>query len=201
MKLPYWSAPGQPEGGVLIVYGDAPVYGLQDVEVLAKKLAQVGWSTALIQAENGSKDNKWVEQIPQALAALRLKDNNRLVVLHYGDKLHEMLNYFSKPQSKQVTGFIFLSAYDRTSQKDMPDLLVKLSFPKFDINGQFDYESVLKQAKSRRLACAQDKHYQAVVLPGARHQYWFTANLLIAYLQGWMLKLPNNQPAKPPIDI
>lgn len=199
VALPYWTPLKKTKGGVLVIYGDKPIYGNILAKDLGQQLADLGWTVLVIDAQNGKEEDKWVEQIPEALAALRKNDNNRLIVIHYGEKLFISLDYFSKPQSKQVNGLVLLSAYDDPVKKESIELLSKLSFPTYDITGQFDYEEVNNQAQSRREANSQEEDYRILLIPGARHQYLYAINMLATYLHGWMLKLPVNEPAKPPI--
>lgn len=199
VALPYWSPLKKTKGGILVIYGDKPIYGQVLGEDLGQHLADLGWTVVLINAQSDKQDDKWVDQIPEALAALRMKENNRLIVIHYGEKLFLSLDYFAKPQSKQVNGLVLLSAYDDPVKKESLELLGKLSFPTYDITGQFDYEEVAEQAKSRREANSQDSDYRVLLIPGARHQYLYALRTVAIYLHGWMLKLPQNEPAKPPI--
>lgn len=200
VALPYWSPLKKTKGGVVVVYGDPPIYGTVLAKDLSQQLADLGWSVLLIVPSEPS-DEKWVEQIPPALAALRMKDNNRLVVIHYGEKLFTSLDYFAKPQAKQVNGLVLLSAYDDPEKKETLDLVTKLSFPTYDIRAQFDYDAVLQQAHGRREATSQNKDYRVLLIPGARHQYLFALKMVATYLHGWMLKLPVTEPAKPPITL
>ncbi|WP_133141188.1 alpha/beta hydrolase [Legionella spiritensis] len=199
LALPYRAAVGDAKGAVLIIHGSQPIYGQSFVNRLSDKLAMLGWSTLLIQTYQINDKAKLTDIIPSSLTALRLKDNNRLVVIHYGDQLQVSLDYFVQPQSKQANGMILLSAYDRTDAKKQADLLKKLRFPAFDIVGQFDYGRVLRQAKKRHDANSENSKYQFLMLPGARHQYTYTSAMLAAYVNGWMEKLSRNIRASPPI--
>ncbi|KTD47112.1 ATPases involved in biogenesis of archaeal flagella [Legionella rubrilucens] len=202
VALPYWAPDMKSKGGVVILFGDPPVYGIQFGKSLAEQLAKRGWSAVVVTADSGTGKDSWIDQVPEALAALRQKNNNRMMVVHYGNKLRVTLDYFSKPQSKKVNGLILISAYDKPEQKDILDLLEKVNFPTMDIVGQFDYGFVLKQAKERRNQVGgAEKNYQNLTMPGARHQYWYAIPMLVAYLNGWMLKQDAEEPVKPPINL
>ncbi len=67
-----------------------------------------------------------------------------------------------------------------------------------DLTGQFDYQLVLEQAATRHDSM-QNKSYIATQIPGADHNYYYTQQLLVAYLHGWMKKLRFASPARPPI--
>lgn len=201
VNLPYWVPDMKSKGGVVILFGDPPVYGIQFAKSLGEELAKRGWSVVVVTADSGAEKGAWIDQLPEALAALRQKNNNRMMVVHYGDKLRVTLDYFAKPQSKKVNGLIFISAYDKPEQKDSLELLKKVSFPMMDIVGQFDYAFVLKQAKERRNEVGDEKNYQHIKMPGARHQYWYALPMVVAYLNGWMLKQEAEEPVKPPIKL
>lgn len=199
IALPYWPYKNKTQlGGVLIVHGGQSDDGLILVDKLGKQLAKFGWSVALLNIKTQAAAVPWIEQLPEALSALRQKDNDRIVLLHYGSELQVLMGYFAKLQSKQVNGLILLSAFDQSKDKDSSELLQKLSFPLLDIIGQFDYETVLKQAAVRQQN-NQNKEYLYVQLPGGSHDYSYIEKLLLAYLHGWMKKLHSSIPAKPPI--
>lgn len=190
VSLPYWPALHKPKGSILIIFGDSLVYGLKSPQELARLLAQQGWSAAIINTHPSDDKNNWVTQIPDTMLALKRKDNNRQIILHYGAKLSVTLAYFAKPQSKKANGLVLVSAYDKPIQKDLPDLLKKIKYPVFDVVGQFDYDDVLEQAKIRRDSMGNGNTYKFLVVPGARHQYWFATKSLVDYLHGWMMDVP-----------
>lgn len=190
ISLPYWPAIHKPKGSILIIFGDSPIYGLKSPRELAMFFAQLGWSAAIINTYPSDDKNNWVTQIPDAMMTLKRKDNNRQIILHYGAKLSVTLAYFAKPQSKKVNGLVLMSAYDKPPQKDLPELLKKVKYPVFDVVGQFDYDDVLDQAKNRRDSMGNSDTYKFLLLPGARHQYWFATKSLVDYLHGWMMDLP-----------
>lgn len=197
--LPYWAAAGkQLQGGLVIVQGELANEGFLLVNNLAEQFSQLGWAVILLNSAEQKGSIPLIEQLPEALSALRQKDNKRLVLLHYGDQLQVSVDYFSKLQSKQVNGLIFLSAFDQPEKKDLSELLQKITFPMVDLTGQFDYQVVLEQAATRHDSM-QNKSYLSTQIPGAEHDYYYTQQLLVAYLHGWMKKLQFTSPGKPPI--
>ncbi|WP_051131957.1 hypothetical protein [Legionella tunisiensis] len=118
IMLPYWPATGkQLQGGIVMVQGELANEGFLLLNNLAPQFAQLGWSVLLINPAGQQGSISWIEQLPEALSALRQKVNNRLVLLHYGDQLQIVVDYFSKLQSKQVNGLILLSAFDQSEKK------------------------------------------------------------------------------------
>lgn len=201
ISLPYWPAQGkQPHGGILIVEGGAPWDGSRVLYKLAPKLAKLGWSVALLNANQQTDKAAWIMLLPDVLSNLRQKSNTRTVLLHYGAQLHTLVDYFAKPQSKQVNGLILLSAFEQMDSKDLLALLQKVPFPVFDIIGQFDYVTVLEQAAVRKKN-NQNKRYFQLLFPGAAHDYSYTQKMLTAYMHGWMLKLKPTEVAPPPVAI
>ena len=73
-------------------------------------------------------------------------------------------------------------------------------FRLFDIAGQFDYDSVLSQIELRGREFKQH-NYLSIVMPGAHHEYEYTQKLLLAFIHGWMTKLPVIEPQKPPVQV
>ncbi|WP_226905564.1 alpha/beta hydrolase [Legionella antarctica] len=195
ISLPYWLSEKTQHGGVMIVRGgsdaaQAPML----LTNFAQQLAHNGWSVVLLNCNN---DNTvpWVKQIPETISALRESKNKRIVLVHYGEQLNQSLEYFSQPQSKMINGLVMLSAYDEQSSLDIPR---SLRFPLFDIAGQFDYDTVLRQMKHREKEFKQFK-YMAVEMPGAHHDYLYNQKMLLAYIHGWMSKLPESETHPPPI--
>lgn len=199
IMLPYWPATGrQLQGGLVMVQGELANEGFLLLNNLAIQFAKLGWAVLLINSAGQQGSTSWIEQLPEALSALRQKENKRLVLLHYGDQLQLSVDYFNKLQSKQVNGLILLSAFDQPVKEDLPKLLRKITFPVVDLTGQFDYQLVLEQAATRHDSM-QNKSYITTQIPGADHNYCFARQLLVAYLHGWMKKLQFASPAKPPI--
>ncbi|MCL9685085.1 alpha/beta hydrolase [Legionella maioricensis] len=186
LSLPYWPASKAHYGGVIIVRGGADA--AQSPRLLthfAEQLSHNGWSVVLLNCNN---DNTipWVKQIPETISALREAKNKRIVLVHYGEQLNQSLEYFSKPQSKMINGLVMVSAYDEQSNLDRPP---SLRFPLFDIAGQFDYDTVLNQMEQREKEFKQH-NYVAVEMPGAHHDYQYSQRMLLAFIHGWMTRLP-----------
>lgn len=187
INLVYWAAQSKVQyGGLLIVAGGGPQDGIRVLKRLCRRLSKSGWSVALLNATQSQDKANWTAQLPEALSALRQKNISNLVLLHYGAQLEPLLDYFSKLQ--QVNGLILLSAFDLKSPKESAALLEKISFPVFDLIGQFDYGTVRRQASLRRKT-ADSNNYLQVKLPGAAHDYAYTDAMLAAYLHGWMKHL------------
>ncbi|KTC86322.1 DUF3530 family protein [Legionella brunensis] len=197
--LPYLLFKGKKQrGGVVIINGEQNNEGSELVDNLGTELAKHGWSIALLNTSLQINSVPWIEQLPEALSALRQKNNPRMIVIHYGSQLEGSVNYFTKLQSKQVNGMIFLSAFDQPENKEIPNLIHKIPFPLLDIIGQFDYEPVLAQAAARHLSIKNDR-YLYRQLPGANHDYSYNKKILMANIHGWMKKLRTTNPVKPPI--
>lgn len=192
IKIPFWEAKEPRHGAVIIVKGGDYAGWSSVLARLAKKLSQYGWSTALLNCKSDSVP--WIEQLPAAIGALRQKNNNRIILVHYGDQLNQSFEYFSKPQAKMINGMIMLSAYD--DQKNVE--VKRFRFPLFDVVGQFDYERVHQQ-KHWRERQFHKPDYHAVEMPGAQHDYEYSQRLLLAFLHGWMSKLPEIKPQPVPI--
>lgn len=194
LSLPYWQAKKIHYGAVIIVRGGQHPEWSQLLADFAKQLARTGWSAVLVNCDK-SATFPWTDQIPEVISTLRKNKNTRIVLIHYGEQLSQSLDYFSKPQSKMINGLVMLSAYDINNQ---PDNAVKLRFPLFDIAGQFDYDMVLSQMEYRGKEF-KDRNYIAVEMPGAQHDYEYSKHLLVAYIHGWMVKLPEFIPQPRPI--
>ncbi|CCD06397.1 TPA: DUF3530 family protein [Legionella pneumophila] len=192
--LPYWLSRPVSYGAVIIVSGGETAQWSLLLEQFAKGLSRNGWSVVLL---NCTKNNSipWINQLPEVISTLRQNNNKRIVLVHYGDQLNLALEYFSKPQSKMINGLVMLSAYDlnRNLQK-----VPRLRFPLFDIVGQFDYDMVRQQRKSREEKFKENS-YLAIDIPGATHDYQYSQQLLLAFVHGWMAKLPEFEPQPPPI--
>lgn len=194
MSLPYWPARDVHYGAVLIVHGgDVPQWS-KLLTNLAEQLAHYGWSVVLINCTN---DNSipWIAQLPKVISALRQEKNKRIILVHYGDQINKSLEYFSKPQSKMINGMVMVSAYDGQKVLDIP---LRLRFPVFDIVGQFDFNQVLYQVNLRGKEFNRH-NYLSIELPGAHHDYEYSQKLLLAYVHGWMAKLPESEIHAPPI--
>ena len=189
IQLPYWpSLKKNTHGALLFVYsGETQASSL--LEFLAKQLAFRGWSVVLLQ-QNESLSKVWQE----VLVSLRKQQLKRVVALHYGEQLYQTLALLNTPNKKPVEGFIFLSAYDGGK---VPFPKIKLELPVFDLLGQFDYEPVKTQAEQRLRLFSQNR-YLVKQIPGASHDYTHSKDLLLSFMQGWMLLLPEFKPASPP---
>ncbi|WED43655.1 alpha/beta hydrolase [Legionella cardiaca] len=201
IALPYLLFKGKKQrGGVVIVNGEQSSEGTKLVDNLSHALAQYGWSVAVLNTSLQINTAPWVEQLPEALSALRKKNNSRMIVIHYGSQLVGSVSYFSKLQAKQVNGMIFISAFDLPENKETPSLIEKIPFPLFDITAQFDYGPVLDQAAVRRIQIKSSR-YLYRQLPGAYHDYSYNKKILVANIHGWMKKLRSVNPMKAPIQL
>lgn len=192
--VPYWPAKEARYGAVLIVRGGQPIQWSPFLAGVAKKLSRNGWSVVLLNCDPGIS-TPWISQLPEIISVLRQDKNSRIVLVHYGDELNQSLDYFSKPQSKMVNGLVMISAYGDIASMENPP---SLRFPLFDIAGQFDYDNVLSQMILREKGF-KDRNYLSLELPGARHDYEYSQQLLVAYVHGWMSKLPEFRPQPRPI--
>lgn len=195
VNLPYWPANSNHYGAVLLVRGGeqfaSPPFLLTN---FADQLSQYGWSVVLLNC-NEDRSIPWIEQLPKTISVLREANNKRIILVHYGEQLNQSLEYFGKPQSKMINGLVMLSAYD-----EQPNLekMPSLRFPLFDIAGQFDYDAVLYQMEMRGKGFRHN-NYLAVEMPGAHHDYQYSQQMLLAFIHGWMAKLPEFKPQPPPI--
>jgi len=195
IKLPYWPAQKLNYGGVIVVRGGDPVQWSESLAHLSQLLAQNGWSTVLLNC-NPEIDVPWLSQLPEAISILRQNKNKRIVLIHYGEQLNMTLDYFSKPQGKTINGLVLLSAQDDKESTVKPETL---RFPIFNIEGQFDYENVKDQFTARNKALLSPT-YSAREIPGADHDYTYTQELLVSFLTGWMLRIPESTVSAPPIN-
>lgn len=196
ISVPYWPAKTAHYGGVLMVNGGQAQWS-ELLAYFAKKLSGNGWSVVLLNCTQDAKATPWVEQLPEVLRALRQKNNKRIVLVHYGDQLTQSLDYFSKPQAKMINGLVMVSAYDTQNEAQAS---WSLRFPVFDIVGQFDYDEVLRQTVLRKKEFPQ-KSYLAACMPGSGHDYEYNQGLLLAFMQGWMARLPEFKLEPPPISV
>jgi hypothetical protein len=196
IQLPYWLAQDPHYGGVILVRGGEPAQWSESLTQLALLLAKNGWSTVLL---NSSPETTipWIALLPEVMSTLRQSKNKRIVLIHYGEQLNVTLDYFSKPQGKSVNGLVLLSAYDDnvTAAKS-----ASLRFPIFDVAGQFDYDNVTGQ-RDERAELFQSATYAAMQIPGADHDYNYAKELLVSFLSGWMLKIPESTVSAPPIKV
>lgn len=193
IDLPYWPVTSQVGyGGVLIVQGGSEPHSSALFNNFAQQLSKRGWSVALLNA-NKNATIPWIEQLPEAISMLRQQKNKRIVLIHYGEQLNQSLDYFSKPQSKMINGLVMVSAYD----DELDTTRETLRFPLFDISGQFDYDTVIRQVALRRQEFKTN--YVAIEMPGARHDYEYSSTLLLGFVHGWMVKLPETQIAPKPV--
>lgn len=185
--LPYWEAQYKTSyGALLIISGSGAKDGLILMTRLGKRLSRLGWSVVLLSINESQDQSGWTTQLPVVLSALRQRNNNNLVVLHYGAKLYSLLDYFAKLQ--QINGLILLSAFEEEKPKDTSGLIADIRFPVFDLVGQFDYGRVIEQAKVR-FKVKPNKKYSQIKFPGAAHDYCYTRKILAAYIHGWMKNL------------
>jgi hypothetical protein len=193
IKLPYWSASHQHEGGVILVRGGEPVQWSDALAHLAGLLSDSGWSTVLLNCTLDDKSS-WIDQLPETITALRNDKNKRIFLIHYGEQLNSTLDYLGKQKGKTINGLVLLSAYD---EKESTVKLSSFRFPVFDIDGQFDYDEVKSQAKARQKS-ENSPNYLVLELPGADHDYNYSEPLLRSFLIGWMLKTPETAFVAPP---
>jgi len=194
IKLPYWVAKKPHYGAVILVRGGEHPKWSRLLAHFAKQLSQYGWSTVLLNCKEAN-NIPWITQLPSAISELRQANNKRIIMMHYGDQLNQSLEYFNKPQAKMINGLIMLSAYD---DQKLDSGLRTFRFPLFDIGGQFDYGRVHQQMKDRSKKFRRP-NYLAVEMPGAGHDYQYSQKLLLAYVHGWMTKLPEIKPQPAPI--
>jgi hypothetical protein len=195
VKLPYWSADDPHYGGIIVIRGGDPVRGSDTLNLFASLLSKNGWSTVLLNC-SPEITIPWLTQLPEVISALRQAQNKRIVVIHYGEQLNMVLDYFSKPQGKGINGLVLLSAFDNKESTIKAD---SIRFPIFDIYGQFDYDDVESQAVSRAKTF-KSPTYLSMELPGADHEYNYAQNWLVSFLTGWILKIPETETAAPPIN-
>ncbi|MCE3045833.1 alpha/beta hydrolase family protein [Legionella sp. 16cNR16C] len=200
IELPFWEArQKETKGGIILLQGGKPAGGAEFSRKLADSLAKAGWSVTLLNSDLRVK-TPWIEQLPEAMSTLRQRNSNRLIMIHYGDELDLSLNYFSKPQSKQVNGLVLLSAFQsKPDEKTTRETLGKgLRFPVYEIYAQFDYEAVKHSAQQLKLQLkkAGSRSFQ---VPGSSHDYYYSTDLLKNYLNGWMSRLNPTERAKLPL--
>jgi hypothetical protein len=186
LTIPYWPAEtAQPLGGVIVLHCGHDQDDLF-IQVIAQQLAQLNWSIASLACDQ--HEQLWSWQIPATLSALRQQRLHRLVLVYYGDQLHEPFQYFTQAQAKQISGLILLSAW----QDQGKNLVLKsLRFPVMDVVGQFDYPAIMAQFQQRQAYFKQHRvKYTPMKIPGANHQFQYTRQMLVGYLHGWMSKLP-----------
>lgn len=194
LELPFWPAIKNTKGGVVLVQGEKAQDGGAFLRQLGVSLASQGWSCILLDPKSKTP---WLEQLPEAMSNMRQQKGGKLVVVFYDANVGDLLNYFSKPQGKQVNGLILISAYNgavedkKESKESTPEEPIharKLTFPIYDIVGQFDYPIVITQAQER-METFKDVVYEKMVISGADHDYVYRVNTLAAFLSGWMDKL------------
>lgn len=195
IKLPYWPAGDPHYGGVIIVSGGASAQWSPSLVHLSELLAKNGWSTLLLNT-NPEVTSPWLKQVPEAISALRKDKNKRIVLIHYGAQVNMTLDYFSKPQGKGINGLVLLSATDDKPSTVKPS---SFKFPIYDIDGQFDYDDVQQQLDNRSKVFKSDT-YSTLEIPGADHEYNYATELLVSFLSGWMLKIPESTVFAPPIN-
>lgn len=194
INVPYWPASEkQPHyGAVILAHGGAAEWS-ELLAHIAARLGRIGWSAVLLNCDADNSDT-WVEQIPGVISTLRQNKNYRIVLIHYGEQLQPTIDYFTKPQAKMINGLILLSAFNEPQESTIP----ALRFPLFDITGQFDYDKVANQAAERKQQL-QQRSYTLVEIPGAAHDYEYSRNLLVSFIHGWMVKIPEARPVPKPI--
>ena len=219
IQMPYWPAKEPHYGGVIIVQGGEPAAWSEFLDSLAQLLATNGWSTALINTDP-TVTASWISQLPEAIGAVRQDKNKRIVLIHYGEQLQQTIDYFNKPQGKMINGLIMLSAYndpnsiateapkkekevdakkdkEPAKKKDNTSDTPTFHFPVLDIDGQFDYDMVQSQFAERKKQFSPPD-YLSVQMPGANHQYEHAKQFLVAFMSGWMLKIPETATEKAP---
>lgn len=194
IKLPYWASQNSSDGAVIIIKGGATAQWSEALVHLSQLLAERGWSTVLLNTTTIS--SSWLDLLPEVISTLRQKNNKRIVLLHYGEKMNITLDYFKKPQGKSINGLILLSAYD-----DPPlENLENIRFPILDIVGQFDYDFV-KNQYAERLKILKSPTYLSLIMPGADNSYDYARELLSSFMVGWMLKTDPPEVFAPPIKL
>lgn len=195
IKLPYWPAKDPSDGGVIIVQGAEHPEWSDFLADFASLLARGGWSTVLLNCSSSDGSTPWAAQLPEAIGQLRQAKNKRIVLIHYGLQLNTSLDYFSKPQAKMINGLVLLSAYDEKAIATTP---YNVRFPILDVIGQFDYEQAKNQSVNRQ-SQVSGTGYLLVTIPGADHEYNYAQQLSVAFISGWMDKLPEEVTESAPI--
>ena len=154
------------------------------LNALQRSLAQYGWSSLRLLMNKHCRLN----QLPEAIRYLRKQQNKRSLVLYYGKRLNDFLQYFQKDKRKQLNGLVLLSAYDIPSDTRKSVAMTEMKLPIFDVVGQFDYDSVRRQWQARKQQMHGQKHYYPLELLGADHEYAESRQALTNWLVGWMKK-------------
>jgi len=183
-SLFFWPGEEKAAGGLLLAQGKGS-HGERLLTAMAKRLSQRGWSVAIAPADLSSE--QLAEQLPSYLAKLRQKSSLKVGIVWYGDDYHQLLDYFAKPQSKQVSGLILLSAYEYP-QKEVKEPW-QLRFPVLDIVGQFDMRTVIA-AQSDRQNLLDRNLYTNRTIPGARHDYRYHEHYVCAAIDNWLTQIP-----------
>lgn len=195
IHLPSWSAKKQQYGTVLLINGGKQSHWSILLAHLAVKLADNGWQTILLNCTKATPESR-LKELPEVVRTLRQQQNNRIIVLHYGEQLKSTLNLFKNTTTPlNIEGLILLSAYDVSLPIDHETLKL---VPLLDLSGQFDYPVALEQLQERRKVLQGNK-YLAIQLPGANHDYEYTNSLLLSLIHGWMFKLSPFKIIIPPI--
>lgn len=200
ITLPFWEAPHTPgKGGIILLQGGKPAGGSAFSKRLAAELAASGWSVVLLNSDPQVK-TPWLEQLPEVMSTLRQHSSKRLIMIHYGDEVELSLDYFFKPQSKQVNGLILLSAFQSKPlpQKEKGPGGI-LRFPVYEIYGQFDYEAVKQNVRQFQQQLDRKPPSKILQIPGGSHDYDYSTPLLSNYLNGWMSHLQAIERAKSPL--
>lgn len=184
-KLSFWPSKSKAEGGLLLVQGQDS-HGHVLLETLAEILSNRGWSAAVVPSHLSSQ--KFEDQISACLATLRKQTKLKVGIVWYGGNYHQLLDYFSKPQSKQVSGLVLLSAFQHPSDGEKEPW--QLRFPVLDIIAQFDYRLVTT-GNTVRQTMFDKKEYVTRTIPGARHDYRYHEHYLSAAIDNWLTKLPS----------
>lgn len=188
----FMKASGHLQGGVLLAYPSHDNQNKLFIEKLAARLSQSGWSV-LMQPLVFSEASNWEDTLAKQLAVIRRKSNSRVIFIGYTTPWEPLKRYFRKPQAKQVSGLVLLSAANgdsvpvsKRSDED-PEGRVNVRFPVFDIVAQFDYQPVLEAWKIRKKEF--NRNYQRLQVPGVRHGYLYHEQMLQEVLNDWMAGL------------
>lgn len=184
-KLPFWPSISTATGGLLLVQGKGS-HGYRLLTIIAAILSNRGWSVAVVPTSLAS--DQFSEQLSSYLAKLRQQTKLKVGIVWYGDDYHQLLTYFSKPQAKQVSGLVLLSAYQYSSASENESW--QLRFPVLDIIAQFDYRPVIKDSLLRQRMIGK-KYYLKRTIPGAGHDYRYQEHYLSAEIDNWLTKIPS----------